>query len=81
MPLETDGSQQVFAGCYTLRQVDAQIQEPPFRPIVIEEGRLEPSAAELADALPAGCGDGPSRPPGDAFLEQAAKAFAAAYGQ
>jgi hypothetical protein len=76
----TDGSAQVFAGCYTLRQVNAQVQEPPFRPILIEKGRLEPSSAQLAEAVPASCGDGPQPPPRDAILEQAKAAFDAAYG-
>ncbi len=30
---DKSGNAQVFAGCYTLRQVSAQAQEPPFRPL------------------------------------------------
>lgn len=74
-----DGGSQVFAGCYTLRQVNAQIQEPPFNPIHIEKGALKPSSADLADALPESCGDGPPPPGKDAALEQARTAFATAY--
>ena len=51
-------SENVFAGCYTLRQVNASIQEPPFRPIFIDKGALKPSKAEFEDAVPASCGDG-----------------------
>lgn len=75
-----DGSEKVFAGCYTVRQVNAQIQEPPFDPIHIEKGELKPATAAFDDAVPASCGDGPPPPKKDAALEQAKKAFAATYG-
>ncbi|RWF53909.1 MAG: DUF1176 domain-containing protein [Mesorhizobium sp.] len=75
-----DGSENVFAGCYTLRQVNASIQEPPFRPIFIDKGALKASKADFDDAVPASCGDGPPPPKKDAALEQAKKAFAATYG-
>ena len=75
-----DGSEKVFAGCYTLRQVNAQIQEPPFRPIFIDKGALKPTTADFEEAVPTSCGDGPPPPKKDAALEQARKAFAAAYG-
>jgi len=74
------GEAKVFAGCYTLRQVNAQIQEPPFRPIFIDKGALKPSTADFEDAVPASCGDGPPPQKQDAALEQAKKAFAATYG-
>ena len=32
LSVNTDGSEKVFAGCYTARSVNPQIQEPPFRP-------------------------------------------------
>jgi hypothetical protein len=75
------GEAKVFAGCYTVRQVNAQIQEPPFQPIFIDKGALKPSTSGLADAVPASCGDGPPPPKKDEALEQARKAFAAAYGE
>ncbi|TGQ47959.1 DUF1176 domain-containing protein [Mesorhizobium sp. M00.F.Ca.ET.216.01.1.1] len=75
-----DGSEAVFAGCYTLRQVNAQIQEPPFRPIFIDKGALKPAKAGFEDAVPESCGDGPRPPKKDEALEQAKKAFAATYG-
>ncbi|MER9231774.1 DUF1176 domain-containing protein [Mesorhizobium sp. M0622] len=76
-----DGSENVFAGCYTLRQINASIQEPPFRPIFIDKGALKPSKADFDEAVPASCGDGPPPPKKDAALEQAKKAFAATYGE
>ncbi len=79
--IATDGGEKVFSGCYALRQVNAQVQEPPFRPILIEQGTLQPSSSDLAEAVPARGGDGPSEPPGDAAIEQAARAFAATYGE
>lgn len=75
------GGERVFAGCYTLRQVNAQIQAtPPFDPIHIEKGELQPSTADFAEALPSSCGDGPPPPKKDTALEQARKAFTATYG-
>lgn len=78
---DKDGNDAVFAGCYTLRQVSAQIQAPPFRPIFIDKGALKPSKADFEEALPASCGDGPPPPKKDAILEQAKKAFLATYGK
>lgn len=75
------GEAKVFAGCYTVRQVNAQIQEPPFQPIFIDKGALKPSTSDLADAVPASCGDGPPPPKKDEALEQAKKAFLATYGE
>ncbi|RWM25106.1 MAG: DUF1176 domain-containing protein, partial [Mesorhizobium sp.] len=75
------GEAKVFAGCYTLRQVNAQIQEPPFQPIFIDKGALKPSASNFEDAVPASCGDGPPPPKKDEALEQARKAFLATYGE
>ncbi|TIT22771.1 MAG: DUF1176 domain-containing protein [Mesorhizobium sp.] len=75
-----DGNENVFAGCYTLRQINASIQEPPFRAIFIDKGALKPSKADFEDAVPASCGEGPPPPKKDAALEQANKAFAATYG-
>ncbi|CAN7712579.1 DUF1176 domain-containing protein [Mesorhizobium sp. LjNodule214] len=77
---DKNGEAKVFAGCYTLRQVNAQAQEPPFRPILIDKGALKPSTANFEDAVPASCGDGPPPPKQDTALEQARKAFVATYG-
>lgn len=51
----TDGKVTVFAGCYTTRQLQPAVQEPPFRPLEIVEGKLSPAAAPLDDAVPAAC--------------------------
>ncbi|OQM76619.1 DUF1176 domain-containing protein [Manganibacter manganicus] len=75
-----DGSQAVFAGCYTLRQVNAQIQGPPFNPIHIEKGSLKPSKAPFEKALPESCGDGPPPPKKDTSLDAARAQFMLAYG-
>lgn len=78
---QQDGSEKIFAGCYTLRQLSAQTQEPPFRPLHIEKGELEPSTSAFEHALPASCGDGPMPPQRDTALEKATAAFAASYGE
>jgi hypothetical protein len=77
---DNKGEAKVFAGCYTLRQVNAQIQEPPFQPIFIDKGALKPSTADFGEAVPPSCGDGPPPPKKDTALEQAKKAFLATYG-
>ncbi|TPK96723.1 DUF1176 domain-containing protein [Mesorhizobium sp. B2-4-14] len=78
---DKNGGEKVFAGCYTLRQVNAQTQaEPPFDPIHIEKGALKPSTADFEGALPPSCGDGPPPPKKNTALEQAKKAFLATYG-
>jgi len=78
---DKSGGEKVFAGCYTLRQVNAQIQAaPPFDPIHIEKGALKPSTADFEQALPPSCGDGPPPPKKDTALEQVKKAFLATYG-
>ncbi len=77
---DKNGGSKLFAGCYTLRQVNGQIQEPPFDPIHIEKGALKPATGGLDGAVPAQCGDSPPPPKKDAALEQARKAFVASYG-
>lgn len=72
-----DNSEQVFAGCYTVRQVNPQIQEPPFRGLVIEKAELKPSEQPFEEKLPEKCGGGPAPEPRDAVLEQAKEAFVA----
>jgi hypothetical protein len=74
------GEAKVFAGCYTVRQVNAQIQEPPFQPIFIDKGALKPSTEDFDSAVPASCGDGPPPPKKDTALEQEKKEFLATYG-
>lgn len=37
------GAAKVFMGCYTIRQVNGPIQEPPYRPLQIDKGALKPA--------------------------------------
>ena len=54
------GGQKVFAGCYSLRQVNGSIQEPPNSPLRISKASLKPSQETTAlGALPEKCGDAP----------------------
>ncbi len=74
------GGETVFAGCYTARLADPQIQaEPPFMGLHIEKGDLKPSDKPFENSLPASCGEGPAPAPRDAVLEQAKAAFAATH--
>jgi hypothetical protein len=50
-----DGETRVYAGCVTTRQLQAAIQEPPFRPLEIVRAHLEPAEAPLDAAVPADC--------------------------
>ena len=78
--VDKTGKDTVFTGCYTLRQVNAEVQTPPFNPISIEKGALEPSGLNFDEALPKSCGDGsPAIPKQDAALDLAKKAFLATY--
>jgi hypothetical protein len=36
------GRSKVFIGCYTVKAVNGAIQEPPFRPFIVEKGALKP---------------------------------------
>ncbi|WP_354059155.1 hypothetical protein [Devosia sp. 2618] len=52
------GEHTQFAGCYTLKLVQPANQAaPPFRPLHIEEGHLEPAKGELSAILPLDCAD------------------------
>ncbi len=37
------GAAKVFMGCYTIRQVNGPIQEPPYHPMQIDKGALKPA--------------------------------------
>ncbi|MDP3895364.1 MAG: DUF1176 domain-containing protein [Mesorhizobium sp.] len=71
------GAEQVFAGCYTLKLANPQIQGDPFTPLHIDKATLAASGKGLDEALPAQCGDGPPPPARDATLERAKAEFAA----
>lgn len=51
----TDGTVTVFAGCYVTRQLQPAVQEPPFQPLEIVEGKLARSASAVEAAVPAEC--------------------------
>ncbi|RFC64882.1 MULTISPECIES: DUF1176 domain-containing protein [Mesorhizobium] len=69
-----DGSSKVFAGCYTARLANPQIQDANFTPLHIEKGSLKRSDKGLQEAVPANCGG--AEPQGDdAVLAQAKSAF------
>jgi hypothetical protein len=52
---EKGGKEQIFAGCYIIRIVNAAIQEPPFSPLHIESAELEEVTGPLERALPKVC--------------------------
>jgi Protein of unknown function (DUF1176) len=53
----TDGSEKVFAGCYTLRARNAQSQELPFEGLRIEAGKLKASDASSVEGAIPDCGN------------------------
>ena len=67
----SDGSTKVFAGCYTARLANPQIQDANFIPLHIEKGELKPSEKPLAEAVPANCGGGEKN--GEGFVLPLAK--------
>ncbi len=80
---DAKGGTSYFSGCYTVRAVNASVQDPPFRPLRIESAKLKVSKADSYNrySLPE-CGDGGSTaeegPPDDAtLLAQAKAAFGA----
>jgi len=51
-----DGTTARFAGCYTLRLAQPAVQAtPPFRPMAITEGELDPAQGSLDTILPGSC--------------------------
>jgi len=77
---DAGGSEKVFAGCYTLRLANPQVQGEEFMPLHIETAKLAPSDRSLVEALPTQCGDGPPPPVRDTVLERAKAEFAAGRG-
>ena len=80
LSIDTDGGEKVYAGCYTARFVNPQIQEPPFNPLHIEKGSLQAVETAFEDSVPAQCPDAPAPDASDALLLQAKAAFAATHG-
>ncbi|WP_295810498.1 DUF1176 domain-containing protein [uncultured Nitratireductor sp.] len=74
-----DGGEQTFAGCYTLRLANPQIQGTPYNPLHIENASMKPASGELNEVLPASCGDGAAVQT-DTVLADAKSLFASVYG-
>lgn len=70
-----DGSEAVFAGCYTLRLANPGIQGEPFQPLHIEKGALKPSAQSYDEALPESCPDAPPPETTDTVVSDAKTLF------
>jgi hypothetical protein len=75
----TDGSETVYAGCYTARLADPRVQGEAFQPLHLVDGSLAASDLPLEEAVPAQCGDAPPVSAQDALLRQAAALFAATH--
>ena len=75
----TDGSEQVFSGCFTARLANPQIQGVPFQPLHISDWSFSRAEEPLEDAVPAACGDGPPPSEQDALLRRAERLFRTAY--
>jgi len=77
---DTNGKDAVFAGCYTARLANPQIQGSPFAPMHLEKGSLKPAEGPLSNALPEKCGDAPAPDPKPAVLDKVIAEFTASYG-
>jgi len=75
-----DGKEQLFAGCYTVRAINATIQDPPFRALQIEKGSLKPSESLAIDAAVPDCGAGQG-PVESATAEEATALYLAEFGR
>jgi hypothetical protein len=75
-----DDRSKVFAGCYTARLANPQIQDETFQPLHIQKGSLKPSDQPIDSAAPESCGEG-EPVGGDAVLELAKASYSALYGQ
>ncbi|WP_068313044.1 hypothetical protein [Polycladidibacter hongkongensis] len=53
----SDGSKRVYGGCYQLHMANpGMITAPPYSPIAMQKGKLEPSDKPLEQAVPEKCG-------------------------
>ncbi len=75
-----DGIESTFAGCFSVRLTQPANQQPPFLPLQLEKGALKPAEGDLAEILPASCGDGPAPAARDRMRERVEAAFKATYG-
>ena len=76
-----DGSESVFAGCYTARLANPAIQETPFTPMHLEKGSLKAAELPLEEAGPAQCEGAPPPEKADAVRAQVKAAFAATFSE
>lgn len=54
--VDNAGKHSQFAGCYTLRLAQPTVQDaPPYQPLHIESGDLQPAKGELETILPKTC--------------------------
>ncbi len=75
-----DGSERVFAGCYTLHLANPGIQDVPFSPLEITGTAIAVSDQPFYNALPASC-DGAVADPLEDIRAQAQAAFVANFSQ
>jgi Protein of unknown function (DUF1176) len=69
------GGSKIFAGCYTIKSVNPQIQDPPFRALLIDRAKLKPvEGGSLARSAPERCGVGEA--PKEAPAEELVRASA-----
>ncbi len=73
----------VFAGCFTAKAVNPQIQEPPFQALLIEKGSLKPKDETLlSTAAPEWCSDQePSKESAEEALERVIALFSDGRGR
>lgn len=76
MAYQAEGSEKVFAGCYTVRLANPQIQGENFAPMHIEKAELKPASTDYDLAVPPKCGDGQVAPV-DLAMDAAKRQFAA----
>ncbi|WP_157015388.1 DUF1176 domain-containing protein [Mesorhizobium xinjiangense] len=79
--VDEDGTDSVFAGCYTARLANPQIQSDPFEPMHLVEGALEPADTSLQEALPPQCGDSPPLTALERDAQTAERLLRAAHGE
>ena len=54
--LDNNGKHTQFAGCYTIRLAQPTVQDtPPYQPLHIDSGELQPAEGTLEAILPASC--------------------------
>ena len=78
--INADKSEKIFAGCYTVRMVNAE-QDPPARGLEITAGKLKPSdSTSLEGAYPETCNDIQTPADATAGEAEAIKSFVALFG-